>query len=42
VELTGDRLKELVGECETRICCPTWWQELADLINKEIKKDPEN
>jgi hypothetical protein len=42
MELTGDRLKELVGECETSICCPGWWQELADLINEETKKDPEN
>ena len=37
--LTGDDIKRLVGECEGLICCPSFWDELADKINEEIKKD---
>ena len=41
MELTGDDIKRLVGECECLICCPEFWQELADKINEEVKKSPE-
>ena len=42
MKLTGDRLKELVGECETLVPSDDFWDELANLINEETKKDPEN
>ncbi|AZU97814.1 hypothetical protein [Vibrio phage LP.2] len=39
--MTGDELKKLVGECETEICCPNWWDELAKLITEHEKKNPD-
>lgn len=40
MKLTGDRLKELIGECESLVPSDDFWGELADLINEETKKDP--
>ncbi len=36
--LTGDDTKRLMGECEGLICCPSFWDELADKINEEIER----
>lgn len=41
MKLTGDDIKRLVGECEGLICCPEFWDELAERINKEVENEEE-